>query len=56
VILSSSNEDKDRQAAYEHFANNYVLKPVDFDQLIAAVLQLRLYWLVLNVPPPRNHN
>ena len=52
VILSSSNEISDRAAAYEHFANSYVLKPVDFDQFVAAVLQLRLYWLVLNVPAP----
>jgi two-component system, response regulator len=52
VILTSSNEGSDRQAADEHFANSYVLKPVDFDQFVAAVLPLSLYWLVSNVPPP----
>jgi CheY-like chemotaxis protein len=52
VILTSSNEDRDRQAAYENFANSYVLKPVDLGQFVAAILQLRLYWVVLNVPPP----
>jgi len=56
VILTSSNEEKDRQAAYEQFANSYVLKPVDFDQFVAAVLELKQYWLVLNVPPPRKHD
>jgi two-component system response regulator len=52
VILTSSNEDKDRLSAYTHFANSYVLKPVDYDQFVAAALQLGLYWMVLNVPPP----
>jgi two-component system, response regulator len=53
VVLTSSNEDSDRSAAYEFFANSYVLKPVDFDQFAAAALQLGLYWMSLNVPPPR---
>jgi two-component system response regulator len=53
VILTSSNEDKDRLGAYDHFANSYVLKPVNYDQFVAAALQLGLYWMVLNAPPPR---
>jgi two-component system response regulator len=51
VILTSSNEDKARLRAYDHFANSYVLKPVDYDQFAAAALQLGLYWRVLNIPP-----
>src|ERR1700704_966529 len=53
VILTSSNEDKDRLTAYDHFANSYVIKPVDYDQFVGAALQLGLYWMVLNAPPPR---
>jgi two-component system, response regulator len=53
VILTSSNEDKDRLSAYDHYANSYVVKPVDYDQFVAAALQLGLYWMVLNAPPPR---
>ena len=56
VVLTSSNEDKDRLSAYEHFANSYVLKPVNFDQFLAAALQLGLYWMGLNVPPPRKEH
>jgi two-component system response regulator len=52
VILTSSSHDRDRLAAYNHFANSYVLKPVDYDQFVAAALQLGLYWMLLNVPPP----
>jgi two-component system response regulator len=53
VILTSSNEDRDRLNAYTHFANSYVIKPVDYDQFVTAASQLGLYWLVLNTPPPQ---
>lgn len=53
VVLTSSNEDKDRLKAYTNFANSYVIKPADYDQFVAAASQLGLYWLVLNTPAPR---
>jgi two-component system response regulator len=52
VVLTSSTEDRDRLAAYDHHANSYVRKPVDYDQFVAAARQLGLYWMVLNVQPP----
>jgi two-component system response regulator len=52
VVLTSSNEERDRLAAYHHHANSYVRKPVDYDQFVAAAGQLGLYWMVLNVPAP----
>jgi two-component system response regulator len=52
VVLTSSTEDRDRFAAYDHYANSYVQKPVDYDQFVAAARQLGLYWMVLNVRPP----
>lgn len=53
IVLTSSSEDKDRLGAYDHFANSYVVKPVDYDRFVAAAQQLSLYWMVLNAPPPR---
>jgi len=53
VILTSSNEDRDRITGYELGANSYVRKPVDFNEFVDAVRQLGLYWLLLNQPPPR---
>jgi DNA-binding response OmpR family regulator len=53
VVLTSSDEEKDRLVACSRFANSYVRKPVDADQFAAAARDLGLYWLVLNRPPPR---
>ena len=52
VILTSSNEEKDRIDGYNLGANSYVRKPVDFNQFSEAARQLGLYWLVLNESAP----
>ena len=51
VILTTSNEDRDRIESYKLGANSYIRKPVDFNQFVDAVQQLGLYWLVLNESP-----
>jgi two-component system response regulator len=52
VILTTSVEDQDRLEGYRLGANSYVRKPVDFAEFAQAVIQLGLYWLVLNERPP----
>jgi len=51
VILTTSNEDKDRIESYKLGANSYIRKPVDFKQFAEAVKQLGAYWLVINEAP-----
>ena len=53
VMLTSSDEEKDRLATYSHRANSYVRKPVDYEAFVTAARDLGLYWLVLNRPLPR---
>ena len=55
VVLTTSVEDEDRLESYRVGANSYVRKPVDFTEFSQAVLQLGLYWLVLNEQPPQSH-
>ena len=52
IILTSSGEERDRLGAYNHFANSYVIKPLDYDQFVSATRQLSLYWTELNEPAP----
>jgi two-component system response regulator len=53
VVLTSSDEERDRTGAYRQFANSYIRKPVDFEQFTNVVKELGVYWLVLNRPPPQ---
>ncbi|HSL44772.1 MAG TPA: response regulator [Anaerolineales bacterium] len=50
VVVTSSAEDPDMQAAYQLGVNSYVVKPVQFDSFMEAMSKLGVYWLMLNHP------
>ena len=52
VMLTSSNEDRDRLRSYRNGANAYVVKPVEFAELLKAVEALGYFWGIINQPPP----
>jgi two-component system response regulator len=56
VVLTTSNEDRDRMESYALGVNSYIRKPVDFRQFSESILQVGLYWLVLNEGPPQIKN
>jgi len=51
VVLTSSSEDKDVEMAYQHHANSYIIKPVDFEKFMEVAAQIELYWCLVNHPP-----
>lgn len=52
VIMTTSNAESDRERAYEHQANSYVVKPLEFDRFRQLVKDLALYWSMWNEPAP----
>lgn len=51
VILTSSDEERDRLSSYEDGANSFVRKPLDFSEFAETVARLGIYWLAVNKPP-----
>ncbi len=53
VVLTSSKEQVDVEAAYTNGANSYIRKPVDFIEFTNTINHLGRYWLDINEAPPR---
>jgi CheY-like chemotaxis protein len=51
IVLTTSAEDRDINAAYQLGANSYIVKPVDFDNFLSVAEQIESYWLRLNMGP-----
>jgi CheY-like chemotaxis protein len=53
VVLTSSNLQADVDRAYELGANSYLVKPVEFDQMVNLVRRFEAYWSEINrIPTP----
>ena len=50
VILTSSDEERDRLASYQNGANSFVRKTLDFNEFTEAVGRLGIYWVAVNEP------
>jgi two-component system, response regulator len=50
VVITSSAEDPDVKRAYDLGANSYVIKPVQFDAFMEAMVRVGIYWLMVNHP------
>jgi CheY-like chemotaxis protein len=55
VVLTSSDEHRDVQCAYDLGANSYLVKPVMPQALTDAARLMGEYWLGLNVSPDLSH-
>lgn len=54
VMLTSSQQSRDVNAAYDFGVNSYLVKPVEFDALFELLKTVKLYWIMLNEPPGAN--
>jgi len=51
VMLTSSDDEKDKKESYKLGVNSFVRKPMQFSDFILAGTQLGRYWLVTSEPP-----
>jgi hypothetical protein len=51
VLLTFSDEERDRLRGYHNGANSFVRKPLDFSEFVETVSRLGVYWLAVNTPP-----
>lgn len=51
VMLTSSDEERDRLTSYANGANSFVRKSLDFNAFAETVSRLGIYWVAINEPP-----
>ena len=51
VMLTSSNQIQDVNAAYRLGANSFLVKPVEFERFVAMINALQGYWFWMNQAP-----
>lgn len=52
VILTSSDEERDKLSSYQNGANSFVRKPLEYGEFVETVAHLGVYWMAINQPPP----
>lgn len=52
VILTSSDEERDKLRGYRSGANSFVRKPLEFGEFAETVASLGVYWTAINMAPP----
>jgi chemotaxis family two-component system response regulator Rcp1 len=51
IILTTSKAEEDILQSYQHYANCYITKPVDFDQFSQVVKKLEDFWFsIVKIP------
>ena len=50
IVLTTSNEDKDKVEAYKLNVAGYILKPVTFSNCVETVATMNKYWNLVEIP------
>ena len=53
VVHTTSDRDEDVKRCYRIGANNYLIKPVQFDDCVKLIADIQQYWLEMSKLPPR---
>ncbi|MBS4040939.1 MAG: response regulator [Flavobacteriales bacterium] len=48
IMLTTSSSQKDINQAYDNYANSYVIKPLDMEEFLTAILKIEEFWLQLS--------
>ena len=46
IVLTTSNEDRDKVEAYNLNVAGYILKPITFSNFVEAIATLNKYWML----------
>ena len=52
VVLTTSNDDRDKVEAYNLNVAGYLLKPVTFQAFVELIETVNTYWSIAELPPP----
>ncbi|MDO8784757.1 MAG: response regulator [Syntrophales bacterium] len=51
IMLTTSSREEEILRSYANGANSYVTKPVDFDEFVRKIKDIKLYWTLTNSLP-----
>ena len=50
IVLTTSNQDRDKVNAYNLNVAGYILKPVTFSNFVEVMATLNRYWMLSEIP------
>lgn len=56
IVLTTSDAESDVMAAYNNYANSYLIKPVDLDNFIKLIKYIEAFWLEIVRLPAKKSN
>lgn len=56
VMLTTSSRDEDRLRSYDLGANAYMTKPVGMERLTQTLLAFNVFWELVALPEPADHD
>jgi CheY-like chemotaxis protein len=48
IILTTSSNEKDLSEAYHNHTNSYIVKPIELEDFLKAILKIEEFWLKLS--------